>query len=107
VVTGQREDTTVVERRGTLSFQPGRTVVWRVELLAECVDEDCDDDETCDRGGCRSQEILPGELTDWNGNRPPLDAGPFDACVAEERCSGRDDDCDGSIDEGFDLQVDM
>ncbi|MBX3250309.1 MAG: SUMF1/EgtB/PvdO family nonheme iron enzyme [Myxococcales bacterium] len=46
--------------------------------------------------------VFDGELPDV-----PVDATDDDGgCRAEEECNGRDDDCDGFIDEGFDLDND-
>lgn len=46
---------------------------------------------------------------DGGGEAEAADAGPGDAgaCMpALEQCNGRDDDCDGLVDDGFDLQND-
>jgi hypothetical protein len=105
-VTGRRAEAEVVRRTGTLTFQAGRTLVWRVTLLEACVGVSCEAGQTCAAGGCRSAEVLPGELDEWDGTPPPQDAGAYDACVPDERCNGVDDDCDGATDEDFDTQTD-
>jgi hypothetical protein len=105
-VRGELAGAEVVRREGILTFQRARTLVWRVQLLRECETVTCGADTTCAAGGCRGVEVLPGELVELNGPSPPLDAGPFDACVPEEPCNGADDDCDGIIDEGIDFMTD-
>ena len=105
-VRGERGGVEVVRRDATLTFQRGRTLVWRIQLLRACEGVSCDAGTTCAAGGCRALEVLPGELVEFNGPNPPLDAGPFDACVPDEVCNGADDDCDGTVDEGFDLTTD-
>jgi hypothetical protein len=105
-IRGERRGSSVVERRASVSFQPGRTLVLRVELRRDCVGVSCDDEMTCAVGGCRSIDVSPGELSEWNGQQPPQDAAAFDSCVEEERCNGVDDNCNGEIDEGFDLEND-
>ncbi|MEC7523596.1 MAG: hypothetical protein VYE22_27185 [Myxococcota bacterium] len=106
-VVGLSGGAEVVRRVGELSFRPGAIAVWRVELLSECVGATCGDGETCARGGCRGEAVADGELASWDGTRPTLDAGPYDACVPDEACNGVDDDCDGATDEGFDLETDL
>ena len=104
-VVGRASGSDDVARTGDVTFRSGEIVVWSVELLSECGGVDCGA-ETCARGGCRPLEVADGELDRWDGTRPTLDAGPFDACVPDELCNGVDDDCDGSVDEGFDLDTD-
>lgn len=104
-VRGERRGATVVTREASVTFVQGRTLVLRVDLLRQCIDATCEAGQTCAVGGCRSIEVGPGELTEWDGRPPPRDAAAFDACVPE-RCNGVDDDCDGETDEGFDLTSD-
>jgi hypothetical protein len=104
-VRAERGGELVVSRDAEFSFQAGRTLVLRVDLLRECVGVACGDGETCGDGGCRSAAVPPSELTPWAGTPPPLDAATVDACTTE-RCNGIDDDCDGAVDEGFDVRSD-
>ena len=108
-----------VQRRARLDFQPGRTLVLRMDLFAACVGRGCDVDETCvdANGTCAPEEIDSSTLPDWSGavdgldGSVPRDGGPDggpDGCVpAEETCNVADDDCDGTTDEGFDLSIDL
>jgi hypothetical protein len=105
-VRGELDGAVVVSREASFSFQSGRTLVLSIELLRECIGESCAAGLSCARGGCRSIEIQASELTAWDGQPPPRDAGPYDACSAAEQCNGSDDDCDGMVDEGFDLETD-
>ncbi|MBL8680221.1 MAG: SUMF1/EgtB/PvdO family nonheme iron enzyme [Myxococcales bacterium] len=62
-------------------------------------------------------ECTEGGIVDSSTMDGSVDAGPADAsnadrpaCVpsdAEELCNGLDDNCDGRVDEGFDLQTDL
>ncbi len=63
-------------------------------------------------GGC---EVDPYCLDNCDGGEADsgvdtgvVDARPDDACrpVGDELCNGNDDDCDGTVDEGFDLDTD-
>lgn len=107
-IRGTRRDQLVVERRASVFFRAGETLVLRILLPRACIGETCGGDAalTCALGGCRSVEVGPGELEPWDGRLPPLDAAAFDACATPEHCNGRDDDCDGVVDEGFDLLTD-
>lgn len=115
----------VVERRAELSFVAQRTMVLRVELSRACTAVTCGATETCAAGACRAVEIQPEELEEWDGQVPiPMldasvpppddaggadagrDSGGADAGCTPEVCNEMDDDCDGSVDEGFDLDTD-
>lgn len=104
-VTGRRAESALVSRIGTLTFQPGQVLVWRVDLAQECVNVDCSPNRTCAPGGCRSLDVPTNELVVWDGTPPPSDAGTH-GCQSDETCNGLDDDCDGSIDEGIDTDTD-
>ena len=56
---------------------------------------------------CCSCDVDPLCLVSHDGSPTPPDAAP-DSCLPgrPELCNGRDDDCDGDIDEGFDLDSD-
>jgi len=118
VARGLHASAPVVERRASAAFVSGQTRMIRIELLRECVGVSCAAGETCAAGGCRVETLDPSELLPWTGTPPALpdsdgampdagpDAGP-DGCVAtSETCNGVDDNCDGTIDEGFDLDND-
>ncbi|NOY92171.1 MAG: hypothetical protein GXP55_13315, partial [Deltaproteobacteria bacterium] len=113
---GLRAGVSVVERRASVAFVPGQTLMLRIELLRECVGRVCAAGRTCAAGGCRPEAVDPSELRPWSGTPGPLpntDAGAPDADVADaspdvcspspEICNDLDDDCDGEVDEGFDL----
>ncbi len=91
-VVGSKDERPVVMRQARLDFIAGEQVTLHIELLRECIDNDCAP-RTCARGGCREVQIDPRELL----------PGEFDGgtCGAE-RCNGIDDDCDTRVDEGAD-----
>ncbi len=120
-VQGLRAGGVIVERRGEFYFQAQRTLVLRVRLTRDCLGVSCSATETCAAGACRDVEIQPEELEEWDGQvpipmldasvPPPEDGGGTDAgrdaggggdagCMPEV-CNDRDDDCDGSVDEGL------
>jgi len=112
---GLRRGLDVVERAASVFFVEGQTRVLRLHLLASCVGVSCAGEQTCAEMGCRPIAVDPTELGTWTGTverdggrpedtGPPRDVGP--ECSAEV-CNGVDDDCDGDIDEGFDLQTDL
>ncbi|NIU69764.1 MAG: hypothetical protein GWN73_32035, partial [Actinobacteria bacterium] len=56
---GQLRGRDIVGRTASVSFQEGRTLILRIELLRECLDVMCPPMETCAAGGCRSIDV-PG-----------------------------------------------
>jgi hypothetical protein len=171
-VTGRVRGEDVLERRASLSFVEGRTLLLPMHLARSCLESACGE-QTCTEHGCRQAAIDPRSLADWDGKEPTLidgpgelpasdggeelpldagseetdsaiardggdataggdggtrdggrdagaDAGPAprdggaDARVAEggactpspELCNGRDDDCNGTVDDGFQLSSD-
>ncbi|MBW2460214.1 MAG: hypothetical protein JRH11_01125 [Deltaproteobacteria bacterium] len=116
-VAGGRD---IIQRRATVSFVEGRTLVLWVHLPRECLDVRCTPTETCAPGGCRAIDVDATELVDWTGSIDRLDASTQadsstdggmdagDACAPKtEECNGRDDDCDGDTDEDFDTMTDI
>ncbi len=102
-VTGLRASNERVVRRGVLSFQAQRIRLWSVTLERACEGVSCVDGETCAAGACRPATVGADELLPWDNRSVPEDGGV--QCV-DELCNERDDDCDGTIDEGFDLTSD-
>jgi len=103
-VIGTRAGTEVIRARAITSFIEGRTLILPIMLARTCAGITCSADRTCSGGDCAPANVDPATLEEWNGNVPRLDGGqciPFD-----ERCNDRDDDCDGRVDEGFDLATD-
>ena len=90
VVEGRRGVTPQLQRTVRFSFQQGRTLMLRVDLLAQCVGTSCLGDQTCAAGGCRSIDVAPEELVEWTGTPAPLDV---DAAVAPS--DGGPDPVDG------------
>ncbi|RLB49717.1 MAG: hypothetical protein DRJ42_20420 [Deltaproteobacteria bacterium] len=76
---GRRAGGDVVERRAQLDFQPERTVLLRMNLLASCVGVSCGAGETCTESGCASSLVDGTGLPDWAGMVPPLDGGGMDS----------------------------
>lgn len=118
LVTGRSGDSDVIERRATTAFIEGRTLLLRMDLLRSCVAVVCDADQSCLSGSCRSAEVDPGSLPEWQGqatrldaSTPPVDAGSpepdaGDCTPTDETCNDLDDDCDDNVDEGFDFMSD-
>jgi hypothetical protein len=75
-----------VARTARFSFVPGRTLVLRMDLLASCEGHACSAGQTCGESGCRSIDVAPGELLEWNGAAPGLDAS-----IPEARDAARPD----------------
>jgi len=76
--TGFVGEKAVVSRVARTSFVEGKTRVVPLHLMARCENdrEPCDPDKTCTERGCESPELLPGDLSDWDGSPPSYtDAG--------------------------------
>ncbi len=128
VARGLRAETEIVSRRARFDFVERVSAVLTMHLVASCVGRDCGG-QTCSEVGC--QDVARTDLGAWTGAPPrlgetptpldagvdaplPVDAGDVDArpedgggdpCTAEV-CNDTDDDCDGRIDEDFDLRAD-
>lgn len=116
---GERGGVARVRRQARTSFLPHERRELRLLLLRGCEDARCAGDTTCVPGGCAGIDVDPTTLPPFDGNAARSDVGPGDggladaptapdtgpapdACVpaGAEGCNGRDDDCDGSVDEG-------
>ncbi len=88
----------------------------RLDAGASDVDATADGAAPADTGVLRGPDAdladagrAPGDaaLLDGGPDAASPEAGARDACMPQaEQCNGRDDDCDGVIDDGFDLQND-
>lgn len=114
-VTGFHEAANVVQRRASFWFVRGEVRVLRLDLLRSCVGMSCGGAMTCGPQGCRAIDVREDELLPYHESLVMrFDAGPTDGgldagpeCVPmEELCNGEDDDCDETVDEGFDLTRD-
>jgi len=102
-VVGQLGAVDVVERRAQLAFQPERTVVLSMNLLASCVTTMCGAGQTCTETGCRSSLVDASGLEDWTGVPPGIDGGgPTDSAMD----APVDSSPDAPVDTGGDVAVD-
>ncbi|MCA9540929.1 MAG: hypothetical protein KC620_18645, partial [Myxococcales bacterium] len=88
---------------------PGGTRSQVADEVCNGVDDDCDGalDEGHGVGEACMGQCGPGatECTPGGQLRCDTDAGGSASTPQAETCNGRDDDCDGTVDEGFDLGV--
>jgi len=104
-VVGSADGADVVSRLAITSFVEGETLMLPMFLAARCRPVSCDADHTCAAGRCISATVNPAGLDEWSGGAARLDGG---ACPDDtEYCDGADNDCDGEIDEDFDLASDL
>ncbi len=96
----------IVERRASVTMIEGRTLLLELHLESLCIGVACGDGETCATGTCRGVAIGADELRDFDGTVPRYDVDAGSGCLRAELCNGRDDTCDGMIDEGFDFDGD-
>ncbi len=114
-VTGLRGGANVIQRRAVFTFVPGETRILRIGLWKRCVGVSCASDETCGDSGCRPIAVLPEERLPYDPSSVTrsdagahVDSGTDGGCtIVEESCNGLDDDCDGTVDDGFDFASDM
>lgn len=65
-------------------------------------------DVTCGKGECTMvMTCKDGVMTDGNGNVGAENCKSRDDLKKPETCNGKDDNCDGQTDEGFDLKADV
>jgi hypothetical protein len=97
VVEGRRGVTPRLERTVRFTFQEGRTLMLRVDLLAQCVGTTCPAEQTCASGGCRAIDVGPEELVEWTGTPAPLDvdAGSDPVDAGPDPIDGGPDPIDG------------
>lgn len=102
---GSLDGVVTVQSVVTTSFIGGRTLALPMFLGRACQTITCAEGLTCDGGMCVADAVDPSTLAEWRGGPEPRDAGTM--CVpGTEICNGTDDDCDLSVDEGFDLMND-
>jgi hypothetical protein len=102
-VVGSVGGSDAVEARASTSFIAGRTLVLPMFLSSACRTVPCGPTETCANASCVSSAVDPATLADYSGTVGRLDAGR-PSCIPEtEACDRADDDCDGRVDEDFDL----
>lgn len=97
-----------VRRTARTSFLVGESRVLRIDLARACDGPACVGSETtCVGGSCVGMDVEPASLPVFDGTVDRSDAGasvdvPVDACMVSgpESCNGRDEDCDGAVDEG-------
>ncbi|MFK7986444.1 MAG: hypothetical protein AB8I08_10460 [Sandaracinaceae bacterium] len=99
---GYRTDgSLLVAQTRTTRFVPGASLVLRLDLARRCEGFPCDENQSCfavnDNARCGSDAVDPELVPPHRPGRPSGMA---------ELCNGRDDDGDGTVDEGFDFDVD-
>jgi len=107
--TGSLGGADVIERQARTSFVRGESRMLFIRLLRSCATVSCADGESCAEAGCAPIDVPPASLPAWTGSPPPRDGGVEDAGLCEpvaESCNGLDDDCDGDVDEDFELTTD-
>ncbi len=104
--TGTHLGTGVIVREARAFFVSGETRVLRIELDRACIGVTCGAGMTCAAGSCRSVDVPVSELLVYPAgvDHPTSDGGACGDGI--ERCNRMDDDCDGMVDEGFDLTSD-
>jgi alpha-tubulin suppressor-like RCC1 family protein len=103
-VTGRRAGADVVSRRVVTEFVEGESKLLRVLLVGACVGRACGEGNTCSEAGCVPERVSGTSLPAFSavpGRLPPRADG------GTELCNGVDDDGDGMVDEGFDLQTEV
>jgi len=93
----------IVERRASVTMTSGRTLLLELHLESVCIGVACADEATCATGTCRPIAVASSELSDFDGTIPRYDVDAGSGCLRAEICNGRDDNCNGEIDEGFDF----
>ncbi len=72
LVQGKLKGVTVLERKATLAFVKGQTLVLPMHLVGACIGVTCESEQTCTEDGCKSIGIDPASLATWTGEKPRL-----------------------------------
>ncbi len=109
---------TLASVRAITHYVPGQVKRLRLLIEGRCLGITCGRTETCRTGGCVRATIDPNRLPNieevsdaavdappdasWDAGTGECRVGPGSSCgqTCIERCNGRDDDCDGVVDNG-------
>jgi alpha-tubulin suppressor-like RCC1 family protein len=104
---GTKDGQSVVSRAARFDFMPQQIKVLRLDLARICRGVDCGE-RSCnpDGGNCENLDDAGRPFAPWPGEAEPWSGSSCTDPEDMETCNGLDDDCDGEIDEGFELDQD-
>ncbi|MGB0679207.1 MAG: hypothetical protein ACPGUV_06055 [Polyangiales bacterium] len=105
-VTASQQGTAMILQSAALRFYADERRLLQIHLEQRCMGICCGSAQTCREGRCTRRQLARADLPLWREDSIETPDPPTCFAGALESCNGFDDDCDGEVDEDFDLASD-